>query len=192
MLIGRVDDIDNGTVYGWAYDKSAPEHRVEIQVLLGEKEMYRGAANRFRSDLEEGGVGDGHCAFEVALGNVKFNDPITVIAVSSTGDKTPLPKAALEERHLSRHFDSFSKEYREVLTTLAKRLTALEARFERKERESAQNDDLNEIRNDILSIEKRLYEADVYITRIDERLRKLSDRQPASKTGIFSKIFFGK
>lgn len=192
MLVGRVDDIDNGTVYGWAYDKSAPEHRVEIQVLWGEKEVYRGAANKFRPDLEGGGFGDGHCAFEVALDNVEFDDPITVIATSSKGEATPLPKAVLEERHLSRHFDSFSKEYRDALTALAKRLTALEARFERKERESAQNNEFDEIRSDILSIEKRLYETDVYITRIDERLKRLSDRQPISKTGIFSRIFFGK
>lgn len=189
MLIGRVDDIDNGTVYGWAFDKSAPDHRVEIQVLWSEKEVYRGSAEKFRQDLQEGGFGDGHCAFEVVLGNVNFNDPITVIATSAQGNKTPLPKAELAERHLSRHFDSFSKEYRAVLSEFAKRLTALEARFERKARETAHRNDDDEIKKDILSIEKRLYETDVYITRIDERLKNLSDRQSISKPTLLSRLF---
>lgn len=192
MLIGRVDDIDNGIVYGWVFDKGRPDRRVQIQILWSEKEVHRGQADRFRTDLQESGFGDGQCAFEVPIQNVKFDDPIRVIAVATDGSMVTLPKAQLEERHLSRHFDSFSKEYKTALIELARRLTALEARFERREREASPSGLLEQIQNDILSIEKRLYETDVYLTRIDERLKKLSDQHSASKPNFFSRLFLGK
>lgn len=189
MLIGRVDDIDNGIVYGWAFDQSSPDRRLEIQIFLEEKELHCGRADRFRPDLQESGFGDGHCAFEVPIQNVKFDDPIKVIAIAADGSAVTLPKAQLEERHVSRHFDSFSKEYKTALIELARRLTALEARFERREREAGQNGALEEVQKDVVSIEKRLYEIDIYLTRIDERLKKLSDIQSTSKSSLFSRLF---
>jgi hypothetical protein len=153
--------------------------------------VHRGTADKFRADLNESGFGDGHCAFEVPLHNVNFNDPISVVAIDAEGNTLDLPKAQLEERHLSRHFDSFAKEYKVVLTELARRLTALEARFERREREANQVDPLGGIENDILSIEKRLSETDVYLTRIDAQLKKLSDHHSEKKPGLFSR-FLGK
>ena len=50
-LKGRVDAIDQGRVFGWAFDPETPEKRLAIRVLLDGKVIAEALADRNRPDL---------------------------------------------------------------------------------------------------------------------------------------------
>jgi hypothetical protein len=64
---GRIDAIDGGMVFGWAYDESHPEDRLEVRILHAGQEIGRVTADRPRADLQRLGVGQGAYAFACAL-----------------------------------------------------------------------------------------------------------------------------
>lgn len=64
---GRVDAIDMGRIFGWAFDPMAPDQRLVIRVLLDGKVIAEAIADRNRPDLRRNGIGDGKHAFEIAL-----------------------------------------------------------------------------------------------------------------------------
>ena len=64
---GRVDAIDMGRIFGWAFDPMAPDQRLTIRVLLDAKVIAEVVADRNRPDLRRNGIGDGKHAFEIAL-----------------------------------------------------------------------------------------------------------------------------
>ncbi|MBW9064340.1 hypothetical protein JNB71_13515 [Rhizobium herbae] len=64
---GRVDAIDMGRIFGWAFDPMAPDQRLTIRVLLDSKVIAEAVADRNRPDLRRNGIGDGKHAFEIAL-----------------------------------------------------------------------------------------------------------------------------
>ena len=64
---GRVDAIDMGRIFGWAFDPMAPDQRLTIRVLLDAKVIAEAVADRNRPDLRRNGIGDGKHAFEIAL-----------------------------------------------------------------------------------------------------------------------------
>jgi len=74
---GRVDAIDQGRLFGWAYDPQAPDQRLAIRVLLDGNVIAEAIADRSRPDLKRNGIGDGSHAFEIALPEA---------AASRTGD----------------------------------------------------------------------------------------------------------
>jgi hypothetical protein len=81
---GRIDAIDGGMVFGWAYDESHPEDRLEVRILHGNQEIGRVTADRPRADLQRLGVGQGAHAFACALpeGIAPDMTGLTAIAVS--------------------------------------------------------------------------------------------------------------
>ncbi|MDK1374714.1 MULTISPECIES: hypothetical protein [unclassified Sinorhizobium] len=64
---GRVDAIDQGRVFGWAFDPAAPNQRLTIRVILDGSVIAEAVADRNRPDLKRNGIGDGSHAFEIAL-----------------------------------------------------------------------------------------------------------------------------
>lgn len=64
---GRVDAIEDGRLYGWAFDPAFPSERLLIRVLLDDKPIAEAPADRDRPDLKRNGIGDGRHAFEVML-----------------------------------------------------------------------------------------------------------------------------
>ncbi|MFQ0812830.1 hypothetical protein AVM02_01365 [Brucella anthropi] len=64
---GRVDAIEEGRLYGWAFDPSVPTERLLIRVLLDDKPIAQAPADKDRPDLKRNGIGDGKHAFEVML-----------------------------------------------------------------------------------------------------------------------------
>ena len=66
-LRGRLDDVERRRINGWACDPEAPETRVVLVVLLNGAEIARLAADRYRPDLAEAGIGDGRHGFELEL-----------------------------------------------------------------------------------------------------------------------------
>ncbi|WEX90714.1 hypothetical protein PZN02_004273 [Sinorhizobium garamanticum] len=66
-MSGRVDAIDQGRVFGWAFDPATPNERLTIRVLLDGSVIAEAVADRNRPDLKRNGIGDGSHAFEIAL-----------------------------------------------------------------------------------------------------------------------------
>ncbi|MBV2143524.1 hypothetical protein KUG47_08435 [Falsochrobactrum sp. TDYN1] len=64
---GRVDAIEDGRLFGWAFDPSFPTERLTIRVLLDDKPIAEAPADKDRPDLKRNGIGDGKHAFEVML-----------------------------------------------------------------------------------------------------------------------------
>jgi hypothetical protein len=56
---GRVDAVDDGRLFGWAFDPSAPGKRLTIRVLLDGKPIAEAIADKERPDLRRNNIGDG-------------------------------------------------------------------------------------------------------------------------------------
>lgn len=89
---GRVDAIDEGRLYGWAFDPASPTERLVIRVLLDDKPIAEAPADKERPDLKRNGIGDGKHAFEVMLPQfaaIRASD-LVVVAASSAGNEQRL------------------------------------------------------------------------------------------------------
>lgn len=89
---GRVDAIEEGRLFGWAFDPSAPTERLLIRVLLDEKPIAEAPADKERPDLKRNGIGDGKHAFEVMLPQfaaARAGD-LVVVAANEAGNEQKL------------------------------------------------------------------------------------------------------
>src|SRR5262245_50426121 len=86
---GRVDAIDQGRIFGWAFDPMAPDQRLTIRVLLDGKAIAEAVADRNRPDLRRNGIGDGKHAFEVALPELVQSraSELVVVALNKSGSE---------------------------------------------------------------------------------------------------------
>ena len=89
---GRVDAIDQGRVFGWAFDPAEPHRRVAIRVILDGKTIAEAAADRDRPDLRRNGIGDGKHAFEIMLPEpaVSRASDLVVVAVNGPDNEQAL------------------------------------------------------------------------------------------------------
>ena len=110
VIEGRVDAVQSGRIYGWAWDRSYPADRLQVEfraempdgrsVILG-----RTQADRPREDLVGGNFGDGHHAFEADLDLPAGLDPariVAVVAAPSTGAIATFAQPSAEEKLLER------------------------------------------------------------------------------------------
>jgi hypothetical protein len=67
MIVGRVDGMRNGKVYGWAFNSDEPDEHLEIKVSRGGVVIATSLANSLRKDLPDAGIGNGDHAFDIAL-----------------------------------------------------------------------------------------------------------------------------
>lgn len=84
---GRVDAVDDGRLYGWAFDPAAPDVRLTIRVMLDGKPIAEATADKDRPDLKRNGIGDGIHAFDVMLpqfASMRAGE-LVVIAISGAG-----------------------------------------------------------------------------------------------------------
>ncbi|CAN7648509.1 hypothetical protein LJR231_005044 [Phyllobacterium sp. LjRoot231] len=84
---GRVDAIDDGRLFGWAFDPAAPTKRLTIRVLLDGKPIAEAVADKDRPDLKRSGIGDGAHAFDVMLPQFAAMraGELVVVAISGAG-----------------------------------------------------------------------------------------------------------
>jgi hypothetical protein len=64
---GFLERIDNGWVFGWAWNGRLPNAPIEIEVLVDGTSAGRATASLYRPDLESVGKGDGRHGFEAQL-----------------------------------------------------------------------------------------------------------------------------
>jgi glycosyltransferase involved in cell wall biosynthesis len=65
MLRGHLDIVTRRRIAGWAWDSDEPDTPISIIVTADDEVIGRVLANRFRSDLKAGGVGNGRFSFDL-------------------------------------------------------------------------------------------------------------------------------
>lgn len=65
-VAGHLESLENGILTGWLVDAAAAE-AVEAEVLVDGEVVGRVVANRYRSDLDQAGIGGGRGGFSIAL-----------------------------------------------------------------------------------------------------------------------------
>ncbi len=178
-LKGRVDAIDQGRVFGWAFDPETPEKRLAIRVLLDGKVIAEALADRNRPDLKRNGIGDGNHAFEIALPEMASarSGELVVLAATGKGGELPLrvPKPdeqaaeALIAAPLAKVLDKL-----DVLMAAQRQLqvsqrSALRSKLD--DGDEAENTGLAAISDDVANlrgeITQRLTDLDVHLMRLD-------------------------
>ncbi|MBD9625249.1 hypothetical protein IB279_20145 [Ensifer sp. ENS06] len=178
-LKGRVDAIDQGRVFGWAFDPENPEKRLAIRVLLDGKVIAEALADRNRPDLKRNGIGDGNHAFEIALPEMASarSGELVVLAATGKGGELPLrvPKPdeqaaeALIAAPLAKVLDKL-----DVLMAAQRQLqvsqrSALRSKVD--DGDEAESPGLAAISDDVANlrgeITQRLTDLDVHLMRLD-------------------------
>lgn len=178
-LKGRVDAIDQGRVFGWAFDPETPEKRLAIRVLLDGKVIAEALADRNRPDLKRNGIGDGNHAFEIALPEMASarSGELVVLAATGKGGELPLrvPKPdeqaaeALIAAPLAKVLDKL-----DVLMAAQRQLqvsqrSALRSKVD--DGDETENPGLAAISDDVANlrgeITQRLTDLDVHLMRLD-------------------------
>lgn len=184
MLIGRVDELENGKVFGWAFNEDQPDEHLVIRVMRGSQVVASGVANIMRPDLPDAGVGDGDHAFNIPLPpNITSFSGLMIVAQSQKAGEIPLQIATNDDRRLDELFSVFSGRYEETLVALKEELDAVRARCEMLETAPRQSstelpDDLSQR---LIRLETRMESAEVFFVRIDEMVRQLVEESKKGK-----------
>jgi hypothetical protein len=189
VLAGRVDEMRNGKVYGWAYNSDNPEEHLEVTVNRGGDVVARGSANLFRKDLPDAGIGKGDHAFEISLPpNITSFHGVILVAKSANSGEVPLPIATNDERRVDDLFQVFAQRYDEVLLALKAEIDLLNGVGDlKRDRELAA---IPEFDRRLSELEKRIEDFEVFVVRLDEISRVLQERAGLNrKRGIFSFFF---
>jgi hypothetical protein len=206
---GRVDAIDDGRLYGWAFDPSAPDARLIIRVMLDGKPIAEAVADKDRPDLRRNGIGDGIHAFDVMLpqfASLRAGD-LVVIAISGAGVEQSLrvPKPdeqaaeALIAAPMTRILDKL-----DMLMAAQRQLQVNQRSLQRPSQTidgaSATPSDLGDIGNSLeglrSDVNQRMTELDVHLMRMDgvvagleKRLELLHKRSGGDAKPLFLLLF---
>ncbi len=173
---GRVDAIDMGRIFGWAFDPVAPDQRLTIRVLLDGKVIAETVADRNRPDLRRNGIGDGNHAFEIALPDPvqsRAND-LVVVARTGSGSEQPLrvpqpdeqAAEALIAAPLAKVLDKL-----DLLMASQRQLQVSQRALQRAPDVDKAETGLTDVRNAVeslwVNIGQRLNDLDVHLMRLD-------------------------
>lgn len=194
MIHGRVDEMTNGKVYGWAFDSDNPDHHLEIRITRGSSVIALGLADKMRADLPDAGVGKGDHAFEIVLPpNITSFSGLVIVAKSDTSGQATLPIATNDERRVDELFEIFARKYDDALFALKADIDDLRATSDKIEEvvpQGVSDASLAAIDDRLKKAEKHLADLDIFIMRIDESLRALQHRVGLLKPpGFFARIF---
>ncbi|WP_028745170.1 hypothetical protein [Rhizobium mesoamericanum] len=176
---GRVDAIDMGRIFGWAFDPMAPDQRVTIRVLLDGKVIAEAVADRNRPDLKRNGIGDGKHAFEIALPDPvqsRAND-IVVMARNGSGSeqalRVPQPDEQAAEALIAAPLTKVLDKL-DVLMAAQRQLQVSQRSLQRTpdiDADKIANVNLREVSDTVESlrvdISQRLNDLDVHLMRLD-------------------------
>lgn len=87
---GFLDGVKDGRLYGWAWNKSAPDERVILKICLAGEFTRAGKADIYQSGLNEAGIGDGAHGFSVPLPVLPYPGVDVAIHVYAGKDDTEL------------------------------------------------------------------------------------------------------
>lgn len=208
-IVGHIDALQGGRVFGWGWDGNHPGDRLEVELRL-ERDggppvtLARVLADRPRPDLEGGGIGDGAHAFEAELTLPDGADPSRVVAVvrsPSTGETVtfaqPNPEDQRFDRLLGPHLqrigeriDALRRDQRQlaaaqqtigrILRDAGEGVAAL--RTDATRLETAQAERTEAMAAAIQELTERVGGLEVFLMRMDQTLRGL-DGAAAEKGG---------
>jgi hypothetical protein len=189
MIVGRVDGMNNGKVYGWAFNADSPDEHIEIKVSRGSAVLASGRADRFRKDLPEAGIGKGDHAFEIVLPpGISSVRGILAVACSATAGDAALPVATNDDRRVDDLFQIFSRRYDEVLVAFKAELDDLRRAGQPSPGRNAELPP--ELVGRLFRLERRMDDIEVFVVRLDELGKRLQERiDIAGSPGIFSSLF---
>ncbi|MFS2013043.1 hypothetical protein ACCD06_24795 [Azospirillum sp. CT11-132] len=208
-IVGHIDALQGGRVFGWAWDGNHPADRLEVELRLerdgGPPEMLaRVAADRPRPDLVGGGIGDGAHAFEAEVTLPEGADPSRVVAVvrsPSTGETATFAQPNPEDQRLDRllaphlqrigeRIDAVRRDQRQLaaaqqtigrmLRDAGEGVTGLRADVSRLE--TAQGERSDSLADSLRELTERVSGLEVFLMRMDQSLRGL-DSASAEMTG---------
>lgn len=67
MINGHLDGIFDNMVAGWAWNPRAPQQRLKVSLVEGNRILATQMANEYRNDLEAAGIGDGKHHFRIPI-----------------------------------------------------------------------------------------------------------------------------
>jgi hypothetical protein len=189
VLAGRVDEMRNGKVYGWAYNSDKPDEHLEVTVNRGGDVVAKGAANLFRKDLPDAGIGKGDHAFEIDLPpDLTSFHGIMLVAKSVNSGAAPLPIATNDERRVDDLFQVFAQRYDDALLELKTEIDLLNGVADlKRDRELAA---IPEFDRRMSQLENRIEDFEVFIVRLDEISRVLKERVGLKRKKSFLSFLF--
>lgn len=97
---GRVDAIDNGHVFGWAWHADLPNERLRIEACYDGKVVATAIADRARVDLRRNSIGDGSYAFDLQVdaGLDDLAERLTIRAITAAHEAMVLRIPSTGER----------------------------------------------------------------------------------------------
>ncbi|CBS89536.1 hypothetical protein [Azospirillum lipoferum] len=207
-IVGHIDALQGGRVFGWGWDGNHPGDRLEVELRL-ERDggppvtLARVLADRLRPDLAGGGIGDGAHAFEAELTLPEGADPSRVVAVvrsPSTGETVTFAQPNPEDQRLDRllgphlqrigeRIDALRRDQRQLaaaqqtigrlLRDAGEGVTAL--RSDATRLEAAQAERTEALAATLQELTERVGGLEVFLMRMDQTLRGL-DGASAEKT----------
>ena len=169
MISGRVDEMRNSKVHGWAFNSDDRNERLEILIKRGDEIVASGIADAFREDLPNAGVGDGKHAFGIPVPPTFASFlGLTVVARSASSGEVQLPIANNDERKIDSLFAGVTRRYDNLLLEMKSEVDAVKA--------GASSEWRDEVNERLARIEKRLEDFEVFVMRLDEMTRKLQER----------------
>ncbi|MBL8706144.1 MAG: hypothetical protein JNM30_14940 [Rhodospirillales bacterium] len=210
---GFVDAFEQRRAYGWAFDRAHPQAKLRIELRFDDRQAGETIANRARPDLLTGGVGDGACAFEVAVEDDRApTGSMTVVAVNpATGARhiLPGPAAAAAPAAATSQDAAKVESLLELLQASQRRaLTAMQS-AERKFDDAATrlsripdlsrlnelSQSLDQIRATQGDLARRIAEAEVFLVRFDSVLNGMEkagkQREPEATINRQSLLVIG-
>ena len=150
-LIGCLDEVDRGSLHGWARDPDFPDSPFVLLVPANDHFIERVVANRHRPDVEEAGFGTGRFGFSVVFNPPLLPNKSWLIRVCSEADGRDMPGSPIRIP-ASDEFD----ERAQAAFAAALANTATEAELEQRIRFlTAQRERLLQMRADRQSAEQR-------------------------------------
>jgi hypothetical protein len=96
-IAGHVDGVDaTNTIAGWALDLSDPGRRLVVEIVRDGRVLAAGVADGLRPDLQQAGLGDGHCGFRLATPPEILAEPGADVRIRVRGAGTYLGAEPLQ------------------------------------------------------------------------------------------------
>jgi len=90
---GRIEQVREGVVSGWAWNPTTPGWRVGVRALVDGQDVGGSAADLYRPSLADAGIGDGHHGFRIKLPEATVRRGEHSLRIEA-GDGARLPPAA--------------------------------------------------------------------------------------------------
>ncbi|MGV3549560.1 hypothetical protein [Rhizobium sp.] len=172
MIVGRVDEMMNGKVYGWAFNSDVPSERLEVRISRGAEVVATGTADVFRKDLPDAGVGDGSHAFNIEVPpNISSFQGLVIVARSATSGEAVLPIATNDDRRVDDLFHVFSQRYDDLMVEMKAELEEIKVSSGTVATALGP-----ELEDRLARVERRLEDFEVFVIRLDEMTRTLQER----------------